>query len=63
MDYLQKKIIQKNEEKINLITQKMEKKLKKSFKQLTPKNKRKPKESKMKIIMQQQKSNYALKKL
>ena len=52
MDYLQKKIIQKNEEKINLITQKMEKKLKKSFKQLTPKEQRRPKESKMKIIIQ-----------
>ena len=37
MDYLQKKIIQKNEKKINQITQKMEEKLKKYFKQLDPK--------------------------
>ena len=34
MDCLQKKIIQKKEEKNNLLTQKTEEKLKKSFKQL-----------------------------
>ena len=51
MDY-QKKIIQKNEEKNNLLTQKTKEKLKKSFKKLYAKREKTTKRSKMKMIMQ-----------